>query len=277
MTAEQLRAGDDLVRQAMVATGVAPSFIERALAKPSGDMWYPSVDELRAAGVITKEDAPLKTFAANMVSFLDNVTNAGGFKPEATGHEDIDRITKTFAEFSRRWSDLFVEMKAELEQTGEPNVYSDQTLLVQKKIREALSIQSKRKQIVEQYRSKAYEETRWLANECAAMKPSDATAKGMIKGMNHLAETGRAQSDQLLNLVSDEEVAKERFLSFMLETFSDYKLVNSKISFSKQADVERYRALGKALTDSSKALEEFRAEMLKSVDASKEKLKKLAH
>jgi hypothetical protein len=108
------------------------------------------------------------------------------------------------------------------------------------------------------------------------MKFSDSKAKGILKGMDHSVETGKAQADQLLNLRLDAENTKERFLTFMLERFSDYKLINSKISFSKQEDLEQYKALAKAIMDSSKALDEFAAAMLKSADASKEQLKKLA-
>ena len=276
MTVEQLRVSDEVVRQAMVAAGVARDFVQRAQATPSGDMWYPSVQELRVAGVITKEDAPLRTIASNMVNFLDNTTSSDGFKPESTGHEDIDQLMKTFTEFGRRWGGVVGAMNTELERMGEPDIYSDLILQDTEKIRDVLNIYSKRKQVIERYHSKTQEEVRWLTNEFAAMKYSEATAKGMLKEMNRSVEIGRAQATQLLRLRSDAETAKERFLGFMLETFSNYKLAGSKISFSKTADAERYRALGKAITDSSNALDELQTEMSKSTDASRAQLKKLA-
>ena len=48
------------------------------------------------------------------------------------------------------------------------------------------------------------------------------------------------------------------------------------LSATACADVENYKVLAKAITDSSKTLEEFQTEMLKSVDEGKERLKKLA-
>jgi hypothetical protein len=46
----ELNAG---VREAMLTAGVNADFIERALATPPTEMWYPSVDEMIQAGVVT--------------------------------------------------------------------------------------------------------------------------------------------------------------------------------------------------------------------------------
>ena len=79
MTVEQLQASDEMVRQSMVTAGVARGFIDRALATPSRDMWYPSVDELRVAGVITQVAAVVtkesdQEVARRMVANLTEVT-----------------------------------------------------------------------------------------------------------------------------------------------------------------------------------------------------------
>ena len=41
----------------MQAAGVSASFINRALSTPNDQMWYPTFDEMRAAGVITSQSA----------------------------------------------------------------------------------------------------------------------------------------------------------------------------------------------------------------------------
>ena len=274
MTAEQRGSIDKLIRETMVSAGVADKFIDRTLATPNDEMWYPSIEEMRLAGVITREDAPVKTFASNMASLLDNPTKSDGLKP--TGHEEIDRFTKTFAEFSRRWGGLFVQMNADLQHAGEPNISSNQTFQEQEKLREGLSTQSKRKAIIEDYRSKAHEEVKWLTNEFVTMKFSESTTREMLKGMERSFLTAREQADQFLSLRLDVENAKEQLLRFLLLRFSGYKLANSRVSFSKQEDLEQYKLLAKTITDSSKALGEFESVILKSADAGKEQLKKLA-
>jgi hypothetical protein len=58
---EQLRTSDERVRSFMVGAGVSRDFTDRALSTPSSKMWYPTVEELRVAHVITKEDAWLES------------------------------------------------------------------------------------------------------------------------------------------------------------------------------------------------------------------------
>lgn len=53
MTAEQRRYGDELIRQIMRSAKISDDFINHVLATPPSDMWYPSVAEMRQAGVIT--------------------------------------------------------------------------------------------------------------------------------------------------------------------------------------------------------------------------------
>lgn len=274
MTPEQIRAGDEGVRQAMVSAGVARDFIDRALATPNGDMWYPSVDELKAAGVVTKEDAPLRTFASTLSRLLDDPTSSNSFKPEASGQGEMDRFTTVVLEFSRRWSPLFVELNTALERTNASAIGQEEVLQDLQKIRDCISIQAKRMHIIEVCRSKAHGELTWLHDELAAMNFSEPNTKEMVKGMD--VGTLRKQLDRFLDLRSKVETAKDQRLRFMLGKFGDYQLANSKVLFSKAEDVEEYNALTKAIAVSGKALEEFNADLLNSSTAIKEDLRKLA-
>lgn len=47
------RASTDTVRQILMEAGVAPGFLAKAFSTPPTSVWYPSLDELLAAGVIT--------------------------------------------------------------------------------------------------------------------------------------------------------------------------------------------------------------------------------
>ena len=56
-TREQQLEMDNIVRSTMQSAGVSESFISRVLATPSEKMWYPTFEEMRAAGVITSQSA----------------------------------------------------------------------------------------------------------------------------------------------------------------------------------------------------------------------------
>lgn len=56
-TREQQLEMDNIVRSTMQSAGVSESFISRVLATPSETMWYPTYEEMRAAGVITSQSA----------------------------------------------------------------------------------------------------------------------------------------------------------------------------------------------------------------------------
>jgi len=56
-TIEQQQNMDGIVRTIMQSANVSDDFIRRVLATPSDQMWYPSVEEMRSAGVITSQSA----------------------------------------------------------------------------------------------------------------------------------------------------------------------------------------------------------------------------
>lgn len=57
VTIEQQQNMDGMVRTIMRSANVSDDFIRRVLATPSDQMWYPSIEEMRSAGVITSQSA----------------------------------------------------------------------------------------------------------------------------------------------------------------------------------------------------------------------------
>lgn len=57
LTIEQMREMNDATRATMQAAGVSASFINRVLSTPNDQMWYPTFEEMRSAGVITSRTA----------------------------------------------------------------------------------------------------------------------------------------------------------------------------------------------------------------------------
>jgi len=55
MTARQLKAANKADREMMRTAGISDEFINRVLATPSHDMWYPSFEEMLQAGVVTSQ------------------------------------------------------------------------------------------------------------------------------------------------------------------------------------------------------------------------------
>lgn len=57
LTSDQMREMNDATRATMQAGGVSVSFINRVLSTPNDQMWYPTFEEMRSAGVITSRSA----------------------------------------------------------------------------------------------------------------------------------------------------------------------------------------------------------------------------
>jgi hypothetical protein len=55
LTPEQQRDVNDVVRSTMQSAGISAGFIDRVLATPANEMWYPSYDEMKANGVVTSQ------------------------------------------------------------------------------------------------------------------------------------------------------------------------------------------------------------------------------
>ncbi|HTD17353.1 MAG TPA: SH3 domain-containing protein [Chthoniobacterales bacterium] len=55
LTAEQQRESDVLLQSIMHSAGVSQQFVDRVLRTPPDQMWYPSFEEMRLAGVITSQ------------------------------------------------------------------------------------------------------------------------------------------------------------------------------------------------------------------------------
>ena len=92
---------------------------------------------------------------------------------------------------------LLSDMTSELDKTGEAKLYADETLGAESGLRGAVALEQKRQQIIERYRTKARQEVEVANSNLAAMKFSDETAKGMLKGMTNSVEQGRLQAEDL--------------------------------------------------------------------------------
>lgn len=265
---------DSMVRESMTEAGVTPEFITRVLATPNKELWFPSIEEMRRAHVITREDAPLKTFATNMLSMIENATNAETFVPAKTGHEEVDQLMDFVVPFFGRWVRLFSNMISELNEAGEVKLYADRTLRVESGLQEALALEQKRQEIIERYRAKARHEADSANSNVATMKFTEETAKSMLEGITKSIEKGQLQAEDVFRLRLRAEVTREKFLTFMLERFSMYRLRDGKISFDSQADSDRYEALTSAIAESDRELGDLTDKMLKTAGSAKEELKR---
>ena len=265
---------DSMVRETMKASGVPDDFTTRVLATPNSELWYPSIDEMRRANIITREDAPIKALASNILALFDNATNAASSTPTTTGHKDIDTFMNLTTAFFTRWGRIFEDMTSDLEAAGEPSVFSERTLARETSIKDALALCGTREAIIERSRSKAREEIQRVNRDLAALRLSEEMAQGMVTGMTNSMQKCTAQAEEFLALRLKVEADKQHFLNFMIQRFATYALSGKKISFTTQADTDEYQTLTRAITHSTAALEEYQQNLLKVSEAGKDLLKK---
>ena len=180
------------------------------------------------------------------------------------------------AKYGAFFKQLTTDMDSELQNVGEPNIYSEAILNDKEKIRASISIQSKRQTIIETYRAKGHDGIERTALELSKMNISDSTAKGMVEGFNGTLEKAGPLMDEIFTLRSNMESAKAHFLQFMLERFGDYKSNGAAIVFSKNEDLKHYKALTKVVEDDTKAVDDWAAKQIGSANSAKERLKKIA-
>jgi hypothetical protein len=87
MTDEQRRDCDKSTRQTMRTAGVSDEFINQVLATAPENMWYPSIDEMQRAGVITSE------------SFGDRFAASGALL-RGSSSSDVDKAFRDLPGFS---------------------------------------------------------------------------------------------------------------------------------------------------------------------------------
>ncbi len=265
--ADETALYNSMVRETMKAAGVPDDFTARVLATPNSELWYPSVEEMRRANIITKEDAPIKTLASNMLALFDTATNAATSPPTTTGHKDIDTFMSLTTAFFTRWGRIFEEMNSDLEATGEPEVFSEHTLAREATIKEALALCGTREAIIDRSRSKAREEIQGVKDELAALRLSEEMAQGMVTGMTNSLQKCTTQAEEFLALRLKVEADKRHFLDFMIQKFGTYELSAKKISFTTQADTDEYQTLTISITQSTAALDEYEQNLLKVYEA----------
>jgi len=223
-----------------------------------------------------RENASFDKLVSVGVALIEHMTNSDNFTPQTTGNKNMDQVMSLVAKYGAFFKQLSTDMDSKLQDAGEPNIYSEAILNDKEKIRASISIQSKRQKIIETYRAKGHDEIERTALELSEMHFSDSAAKGMVEGFNGNIKKARPLMDEIFTLRSNLEAAKERFLQFMLEKHGSYKLDTTAITFNKNTDSKQYGALTKTVDDDAKALDDLIANMLKSADATKEELKKMA-
>lgn len=87
MTDDQKQTGNESIRQAMRSAGISGEFIDRALATEPANMWYPTIEEMQNAGVITSE------------SFGDRFAASGGLL-RGSSSSNIDEALRGLPGFS---------------------------------------------------------------------------------------------------------------------------------------------------------------------------------
>ena len=225
---------------------------------------------------IKKEDASVEKLASNAVALMEQMTNSDNFTPQTTGNKNMDQVMSLLAKYGAFFKQLTTDMDSELQNVGEPNIYSEAILNDKEKIRASISIQSKRQTIIETYRAKGHDGIERTALELSKMNISDSTAKGMVEGFNGTLEKAGPLMDEIFTLRSNMESAKAHFLQFMLERFGDYKSNGAAIVFSKNEDLKHYKALTKVVEDDTKAVDDWAAKQIGSANSAKERLKKIA-
>jgi hypothetical protein len=225
---------------------------------------------------IKKEDASVEKLASNAVALMEQMTNSDNFTPQTTGNKNMDQVMSLLAKYGAFFKQLSTDMDSELQNVGEPNIYSEVILNYKEKIRASISIQSKRQTIIETYRAKGHDGIERTALELSKMNISDSTAKGMVEGFNGTLEKAGPLMDEIFTLRSNMESAKAHFLQFMLDRFGDYKSNGAAIVFSKNEDLKQYKALTKVVEDDTKAVDDWTAKQVGSANSVKERLKKIA-
>lgn len=270
-TAEQVDKVNEVVRQFMLSAGISKTFINHALATPREQMWFPTIEEMRKAGVITKIDAPEKIAAMNFVRLFEYPGNETS-KPEPTGNREIDLLTTKAAEFGRLWGDLFSEFNQAVGPKGGFEPYEKETLQDQEKIGAAIQRSEERSQVVEKYRSRAGETVQWFTNELRSLQLSDSRAARMRDSLQTVASAGLGRTDQFFKRRLNVEIAGQDFLFFLQKNFSRFYFTNSEIVFSEAKDSARYEWLAKAVRDATSSFIKTRREMSGSGDADKKRV-----
>ncbi len=104
LDAEQLKQVNEESLQAMRSAGVPEWFINQAFATSSADMWYPTLEELRRANVITREYSPVKSIASTVSALYQNSQGLAGFQAKSTGSTEMDRVQDYLVNYAKSWT-----------------------------------------------------------------------------------------------------------------------------------------------------------------------------
>jgi len=120
MTKQQRRASDEALRQTMLLAGVSDDFVTHVLATPHESMWYPTIQEMRRAGVITGE------------SFGERFAVSGAIL-RSSSPEDIDKVLGALVGF-RAIKEIEPDTYWTMVKEGSSAIQSGKTLMEVQKI-----------------------------------------------------------------------------------------------------------------------------------------------
>ena len=267
---------DNLVRQTMQSAGISTDFIDHVLRTPNGEMWFPTLEEMRGARVITKEDAPTKVAFGAIIKQINNLTNTSGVVFEETGSDDADKPEKLMTSWMAQTTQLSVQMNKDLESAGNPEVFSDEVLKNEETLKQSITIEIRREAIINDYHARITNELNTFTNDLCVLKISDSGTIQMRFGMIDGILRSRPQADDVFVRRLRVEVNKQRFLEFMASKFSTYNLNAGKIKFKTQPNTDEYRALTKAIADSDQSLHELITNSFNTFQTNKERMNALS-
>jgi hypothetical protein len=275
MLPDQKRYADDVFRREMERAGITAPFIAKVMATPPSEMFYPTPQEMRTAGVITKEEAPMKVLASGILKMMSDESETS-LQFERTGNRDADSLLAVVAGFVGPWKKTFVEMDDQLDKLGEPEIFTRATLESRQALRSAMETYSRRTNVIEQCRAKAQEHIADATRAMGALTVGDPAAKAMQRGVENSIKTQKAQADQVLNLRVSVEQVKASFVAFMEEVFDQYSFNGPRISFRRSEHISVYNSHADAIDSASADLAKFQRQLLNSVGTNVQTLQKMS-
>lgn len=95
-TAGQRFVMDSLLRETMRSEGVSDEFTERVLATPSTDVWYPTFEEMREAGVLSSRSYIDNGKLEDKPDYIKRLEEWGARKPLHPDHGDLRKAVELY-------------------------------------------------------------------------------------------------------------------------------------------------------------------------------------
>jgi hypothetical protein len=254
ITAAQRRLSNQKVFDFLCDAGISRDFASRVIATPHNDMWFPSVDAMYAARVITKDTAPFKILASNLQAISRDETDLKNFMMQEIGVPSFDDLQEFVLGYARQWRKTNQEMESALEKADNSNLYSERVMKSEAGLQNALATQTQRKKILETSQTALQDITKQSVDKLATFNPSDPITKAVLESVLKSFERERTSSDENFALQFRVEHARQQLLGFLLSHFHQYQLDGKTINFADSPSIREYRALSESIDDAQKAL-----------------------